>query len=152
VTMNSVSDFLNQGSGSGYPGVKFNQVGDEVKGTIISDPRIVETPSLKDGAPEPKLVLEVHTEVDSVVSDGEGGDKTVTDEDVALWVRKGWMSGAVRDAVQKAGASNIEQGGRIHVKLVELRKPTKVGFNPTKIFEAVYKAPDKPSGVSLDDL
>lgn len=150
----SPSEFLAGGSGSGYPGVKWMKVGDEVRGTIISEPRVVTSPSLKDGSPEAKLVLEVRTEIDTRIGDRDAdeGFRIVNDEDVAVWVRKGWMSGAVRDAVQESGASSIEEGGRISLKLVELRKPTQVGYSPTQIFEAKYKAPVKPAGVPLDEL
>lgn len=150
MTMNMTpTDFLNQGSGSSHPGVKFPEIGAEVKGTIVSDPKVVTTPNLNTGEPEPKLVLEVQTEVDTFVSDGNGGTTTVKDEVVAVWVNKGWQSGAVRDAVQKAGASAILNGGRIHIRYSGdgERKP---GRHAPKLYEASYKAPT--GGVGLDDL
>ena len=151
----STSDFLAGGSGSGLPGVKWMRVGDEVRGTIITEPRVVETPSLKPGGGlEPKLVVEVRTEVDTRISDrdNEEGFRIVNGEDVAVWVRKGWMAGAVRDAVRAAGATSVEEGGKLSLKLIELRKPTTPGYSPTQIFEAKYKAPEKPAGVDIDDF
>jgi hypothetical protein len=155
MTMNDTMGFLNSGSTSGLPGVKWMKVGDEVRGTIISEPRVVETQSLKaGGGMEAKLVLEVRTEVDTRITDSTNDDgfRIVNGEDVAVWVRKGWMAGAVRDAVRAAEATSIEEGGKLSLKLVELRKPTTPGYSPTQIFEAKYKAPEKPAGVSLDDL
>lgn len=145
----SPTDFLNQGSGSSYPGVKFPEIGAEVKGTIVADPRVVTTPNLNTGEPEPKLVLEVHTEVDTSVSDGNGGTRTANDEIVAVWVNKGWQSGAVRDAVQKAGATAVLNGGRIHIRYTAdgEKKP---GRHAPKLYEASYKPP--AGGVNLDDL
>jgi hypothetical protein len=143
------TDFLNQGSGSGHPGVKFPEIGAEVKGTIVAEPKVVKTPNLSDGALEPKLVLEVLTEVETYVSDGNKGTTTVKDEIVAVWINKGWMSGALRDAVQKAGANGVFEGGRVHIRYSGdgEKKP---GRTPAKLYEASYKAP--PAGVPFADL
>lgn len=156
MSINDTMGFLDSASTSGLPGVKWMKVGDEVRGVIISEPRVVETKSLQaGGAMEAKLVLEVRTETDTRITDKESdeGFRIVNGgEEVAVWVRKGWMAGAVRDAVRAAGATSVEEGGKLSLKLIELRKPTTPGYSPTQIFEAKYKAPEKPAGVDIDDF
>lgn len=146
---NAVMDFLNQGSGSSYPSVSFPDPGAEVKGRIVSVPRIVSTPGFNGGEVEDKLVVEIETEVDTFTPDGDGGYRKVNGEIVALWVRKGWMLGAVRDAVSEAKASSIDEGGTLHVRYTGdgERKP---GKNPPKLYKAKYTPP--AGGVSLDDM
>lgn len=146
---NAVQDFLNQGSGSSYPSVSFPDRGCEVKGRIVSVPRVVTSTNLNTGQPEDKLVVEIETEVDTHVGDGAGGYRTVNGEIVALWVRRGWMLGAVRDAVQEAKASSLDEGGVLHVRYTDdgERKP---GKNPPKLYKAKYTPP--AGGVNLDDF
>lgn len=147
---NAVQDFLNQGSGSSYPSVSFPEIGAEVKGRIVSEPRIVPTTPYGGGEPEDKLVVEIETTVDTNTPDGNGGYNTVKGETVALWVRKGWMLGAVREAVREAGRTTLDEGGTLHVRYTEdgERKP---GKNPPKLFKAKY-TPPAAGGVDLDDL
>jgi hypothetical protein len=57
----------------------------------------------------------------------------------AIYV-KGWMTGAIADALRKAGATGLRPGGKLAVKVTEL-VPTTQG-NPYPKYVAVYEAPD----------
>lgn len=130
-------EFLNTNSGgSGNPAVKFPTIGSSIKGVIVGTPRVVTTPSLDTGEPEKKLVIEL--------CDDNG-------ELWALWVKAGWMATAVRDAVTKAGATGLLEGGTLVVKYSADGEQKKAGLNPPKIYEAAYKPP-APTGVNVDDL
>lgn len=135
--MSDVMDFLNTSSGgSGYTSVTFPNIGDSVKGVIVGIPRVVETPNLNTGAPEKKLVIDLQCD------DGEMR---------TLWVRAGWMAGALKDAVAKAGVANIGEGGTLVMKYSANGEQTKPGFTPPKLYEAAYKPPTPTAG-SVDDL
>lgn len=136
---NDVTDFLNQSSGSKYPSFKFTTVGDGVAGTIVEAPKMVTMPSLTPGKPD-DLFMVISVQPNNTVGE---------DAIVSVWVKKGYMAGAIADAVRAAGASELAEGGRIGIKFTAT-KPSKFP-QPAKLFEAVYAAPVK-SGLSLDDL
>lgn len=146
----TVDDFLNESSGSSYPGVAFPQIGAEVKGLIVSEPRLVDVTN-DDGEVEQKMIVEIETIVDTWI--GKKNNYTqVNGEVVALWVKKGWMRSAIRDAVADSGAGRIQKGGTLHVKHTEEGVAKKSTFNPPKLFKAKYVAPVANTGVDLDDL
>lgn len=133
-TNTEVSEFLRSSSGDLHPGFKFANIGDTIKGQIVEAPKVVETPNLKDGTPEKKLVLAVQTE--------EG-------ETWSVWVRRGFMARAVNDAIAEAGAAGVAEGGTIAIRYSEDRDTGKP--QPAKVFVAKYQPP-APSAVSVDDL
>jgi hypothetical protein len=145
---------LNKYSGSGdkLPGFTFARVGDGVKGTVARS-ALVETKT--DRGPVTKLVLEL----DVIQAKGGRVDKdgdfitAVHDipagERVAVWLPPGFGIGAVRDALEAAGASSIDDGATMTVKLEERRDTGKP--KPANVYSVVYEAP-KPSGVSASDL
>lgn len=134
--MSDVMDFLNQNSGgSGYQSVAFPNVGDSIKGVIVGIPRIVELRN-DDGELEKKLLIDL--------SDDQG-------EMWTLWVKRGWMAGALKDACVKAGVSNIAEGGTLAMKYTGDGEKKKAGWSAPKLYEAAYKPPT-PSAGSVDDL
>jgi hypothetical protein len=145
---------LNKYSGSGdkLPGFTFARVGDGVKGTVARS-ALVETKT--DRGPVTKLVLEL----DVIQAKGGRVDKdgdfitAVHDipagERVAVWLPPGFGIGAVRDALEAAGASSIDDGATMTVKLEERRDTGKP--KPANVYSVVYEAP-KPSGVNASDL
>lgn len=151
--MTMLSD-LNKYSGSGdrLPGFTFARVGDGVKGTVTRS-ALVETRT--DRGPVTKLVLEldvVHAKGGRVDKDGDfitavhdlpAGDR------VAVWLSPGFGIGAMRDALTAVGATAIEDGATVTVKLEERRDTGKP--KPANVFSIVYEAP-KPSGVNASDL
>lgn len=143
------NDFLNQGSGSGFPGVKFPEIGAEVKGKLVSKPRVV--PVTNDGETENVLIVEIHTTVDAYTGTKQAGYTKINDETVSLWVRrKGWLLGAIRDAVSEAGASGLEEGGELHVRYTADGQASKATWTPPKLYKAKYTPP--AGGVNLDDF
>ncbi len=130
----AADQFLEESSiGDSYPAFKFTSVGDTVSGTILGDPKPVTRPSLNDGTPEQQLPINIET---------ADGPKTV-------WVRKGFMAGAISDAVKAAGATGLRDGGKLAVKFTELRDTGKP--QPAKVFSAKYEAPAS-AGANLDDI
>lgn len=132
--MTTAQEFLESSSGESYPAFKFEKVGDTVKGTIMTEPRPIERPSLKDGSPEKQLPINL---------DVEGvGPQTV-------WCRAGFMAGAIADAVKEAGAPGLQIGGVLAIRFTEERDTGKP--NKAKVFKAKYEAPAS-NGVSVDEI
>jgi hypothetical protein len=130
--------------------VKFPEIGAEVKGRIISKPRVVPVTD-DDGLTENVLIIEIHTDVDTWTGTKAKGYTTVKDEPVALWVRKkGWLLGAIRDAVSEAGAGGLEERAELHVRYTSDGQASKSTWTPPKLYKAKYTPP--AGGVSLDDL
>jgi hypothetical protein len=134
--------FFNSGGGKT---AKFPNVGDEIEGeiTFISDPE----PQTKMGTDEivvdkrtgqPKLQVRVGLATSQRDADDEDDDGSRT-----VYV-KGWMRGAIGDALRKAGAKSLAVGGRLKV-IHTGTKPSEIGLNPTKLYEAVYVPPSATS-------
>ncbi len=146
---NETMDFLNSNSGgSGYPSMKFRNVGDFVSGRIEGTPRTVEAKNL-DGEMETSLVI------DLAVSKAQGVCGNSTDEQdaaeaehVTVWVKAGAMARAIRDAVQQNGATGLQDGGDLAIKHTELGEQKKAGFNKPKLYAAEYKTPTPAVAVS----
>lgn len=131
--MSNAMQFLKQSSGESYEAVKFTTVGDHVIGTIIGEPTPVERPSLKDGSAETQLPINLET---------EEGPRT-------LWVRKGFLAGAIAEAVDKTGAAGLVAGGKLTVQFSEERDTGKP--NKAKVFRAKYEPPTA-APVSVGDI
>ena len=133
--MSEVTDFLASSAGSKHPGFKFENIGDTIKGVVSEQPRVLDVSVLgKPGETERKMVV--------AVTD-EGGDTW------ALWVKRSQMAQAINDAIEAAGSSGLEVGGRLAVKFSEERdtgKPSKM-----KVFTAQYQPPT-PAPVGVADL
>lgn len=135
--MGDANSFLDDaGSGESYPAVKFPNLKDHVIGTILSEPKTVMRDSLnKPGEKEEQLPINLDT------NGSEDGYRT-------LWVRKGFLAGAVKDAVLAANAPGLQVGGKLTVQFIENRDTGKV--QPAKVFKAKYEAPAS-SGASVTD-
>lgn len=164
-------EFFEQAGGDFAPTLKFTndsgpegrtQVGGGVIGEILSMTKQAQTkyqsnppePILgKDGEPLMELKVVLATTLRNwdkcakVPKDDEGKPLAESEDDGrrAIYVR-GWMTGAIGDAVEKAtgrkGAPKI--GGRLGVKLTELVPTTK--GNPYPKYEAIYEAPTGAEG------
>lgn len=160
-TMNEAADFFGtySGEGGGAPGFRFVDVGDTVKGKIISMRQMDQTdfttgqPILDakrknpDGTPMVKKMLQIvlQTELRDWAGCKPGTDVnnqplpgSEDDGTRAIYVR-GWMIGALSDAVREAEAKYPEVGGELAVRLSELA-PSGKG-NPIKKYIAKYKKP-----------
>ncbi len=120
---------------------KFPTIGTSVSGTI----RAVHPP-------EPQTEMLTGKEIPDkfqVRIDLDTDDRDPTDpEDTGartLYV-KGWMRGAIADAVRHAGAQGPpDPGGRLTVTFSSEKPSTTVGLSPTKIYDAVYVPPTAAS-------
>lgn len=126
--MTDVSTFLDSAGGSKYPAFKFENIGDTLAGEIIDTPKIIQRPNLNDGTPEDNLVINIRT------TDGH---------EFTLWVRRGFLAGAISDAVKAAGAAGLEAGGKLGVRYTESRDTGKP--KPARVFTAQYQPPTPPT-------
>lgn len=77
-------------------------------------------------------------------------DPTIEDDDgVRKIYAKAQMLGAIRDAVKKSGyRGKTLVGGNLAVKYVKDGETTKRGFNPPKIYAALYEPPSAVDAMS----
>lgn len=144
--MNDTTDWLaGNAGGSGHPSMKFKDVGDHVVGRIEGLPRVVTSTNL-DGDEEESLVIDLAvTKASGVVGMGAGQEADAGEQEyVTVWVKKGAMARALRDAVLAAGADGLEDGGTLALKHHELGEQKKAGWNRPKLYQAEYK-PATPS-------
>lgn len=141
-----IDDFLNGGGGKA---AKFEEMGDSVEGEItevkLSQQTDMETQApltWSDGSPRMQLVISLKTDQ----SDGEN------DDGIRRLFAKGGnyelasgsgksMKDAIAEAVKKANARTIEEGGYIKVAYTGQGKKTNRGFSAPKLWKASYKAP-----------
>lgn len=141
--MSDPNDWLaGNAGGSGYPSMKFKDVGDYVAGKIVGTPRVVDGKNL-DGEDEQSLVVDLEvSKAKGVVSLGDGVEGDAAEQThVSVWCKKGGMARAVRDAISTAGARGLEDGGTFAVVHSELGEQKKVGWNKPKLYTAEYKSP-----------
>lgn len=124
--------------GSGGRSASFKDHGDQVWGVVMSAEVRQQTDFTSgdllfwdDGKPRMQLVVTLLTE------EREDDD----DDGLRRVYIKGQMQKAVADAVRKAGAQGIREGGRLVVRYVEDIPATKRGLSPTKKYFARYEPP-----------
>ena len=153
--MTSLADLSALGGGGDTgdknPSFTFKRVGDKVRGTVLRS-NIVNVKQ-DDGSTREKLVIDLDIQKAKggrVVKDADGIVTGIEDATgtVTLWLNKGYGIGAVADAVRKAGASQLLDGGLLTVELVEKRDVGRA--MPANVFAAVYEPP--VAGTDLDDF
>lgn len=122
--MTNPSDFLKANSGDRHPAVKFENVGDTISGVISEEPRVVPTTNMNSGALEDKLVVAITRD------DGQT---------FALWVKGGFLAGAIWKACEAAGVDGLAVGGRLGVRYSGTKDTGKP--QPAKLYEAEYAPP-----------
>lgn len=140
--------------GGGGKSAKFTTVGDKVDGEIINTEVTQQTDitdgSLKtwpDGNPMMQLVITLQT--DDRDDDQDDGVRRVFAKGSA---RKATTTvGAIRAAVQAAGAKSLEVGGRLQLAYTGDGVAPKAGFNAPKEYAAKYTPPTN-TGVNVDDI
>jgi hypothetical protein len=152
---NEAQDFL---FGGGGKAAKFEEVGDEVVGVItecvVGQQTDMETGApltWSDGSPRKQLVVTLST--DERNSDDDDGVRRIYAKGGNYEVASGTgtsMKQAIADALKKAGAGTIEEGGRLRVAHTGIGKKTNRGFSAPKLYRATYEAPK--SSVSADDF
>lgn len=142
-----VNDFL---TASGAPTAKFVDIGDTVKGTVISSEVRQQTEfgtgvplTWDDGRPRLELVVTIDT--------GDTGDENTTERRLYA---KGEMLKAIKQAV-KDGGGRLLNGGELTVRYTGDGEQKTKGFHPPKLYKAKYTPPaaaPAPSVADLDDL
>lgn len=153
--MSDINDFL---FGGGGKAAKFEQIGDFVEGTI-TDVRMTQQTSMddnqpltwSDGSPRMQLVITLQTNL----SEGENDDglRRIYAKGGNFEVAEGSgksLKDAIADAVKRAEAKSIDEGGMLKVAHTGMGKKTNRGYQAPKLFKASYKAP--AVSVPADDL
>lgn len=129
----------------GGKSVKFANIGDSITGTVaaVHQPEQQSTPQgdpvfdKKTGAPKMQIRIELETDQRDPADEFDDGRRT-------LYV-KGWMKGAIGDALRRAGASGAPAiGGKLTVKFTA--EEPNPGLSATKKYEAVYEKPSPAVG------
>lgn len=150
------NDFLFGGGAKAFP---FEALGDEVTGEIIHMEKRQQTdmqtgqPSFwDDGNPKMMLVVKLMTSLrDDEDDDGERSVYLRGGNPVAVKGEGTSSLAAVRDAVKKSKSPNgIEMGAVLTLKYSGEGKASNRGFNPPKLYTAVYRPPSM--AVDLDEM
>jgi len=128
---------------TGIRSAAFQNVGDTVVGFIARPPEVqqqrdFETGELKvwtDGNPMMQLRVVLTTDLRDPDDPEDSGER-------AIYIR-GNMQRAVAQAVRAASAPGLEVGGKLLIKYVADGKAPRRGFNPPKVYEAKYRAPER---------
>lgn len=138
--------------GSGGRSASFKDHGDQVWGVVMSAEVRQQTDFTSgdllfwdDGKPRMQLVVTLLTE------EREDDD----DDGLRRVYIKGQMTKAVQEAVRKAGAKGLREGGRLVVRYVSDIPPAKRGLSPAKKYVAKYEPPTQevmvPDEPEFDD-
>jgi hypothetical protein len=132
------NDFL---MGGGVPSAKFVVPGDYIAGGITTEPEAMQQRDFATGDPRtwddgtPRMQIKV------VLDTGEIDPMVENDNGYRAIYLKGQMLAAVRSAVRKAGAKGLAVGGHLTVTYTGNGEVIKRGFNPAKLYSAVYEPP-----------
>lgn len=125
--------------GSGVPSASFLSVGTKHVGRVLAMEKRQQRDLdgnkkfWDDGEPMWQIVFTIDTGVIDPSIDGDDGTRNV--------YAKAQMLTAIREAVKKSGHRGDLVGGKLGVKYAADGEATKRGFNPPKIYSAVYEAP-----------
>ena len=153
--MSDVNDFL---FGGGGKAAKFEAIGDTVEGTI-SNVQVSQQTSMEDNTPltwpdgSPRMQLVITLQTAAKESDDDDGVRKLYAKGGKYEVAEGTgssMKDAVADAVKKAGAKSIDEGGTLKVGHTGMGKKTNRGFSAPKLYRATYEPPK--ASVAASDL
>jgi len=153
--MSEANDFL---FGGGGKAAKFENIGDTVEGTI-TDVKVAQQTSMEDNTPltwadgSPRMQLIITLQTEAKDSDDDDGVRKVYAKGGKYEVAEGTgtsLKDAIADAVKKAEAKSIDEGGVLRVGFTGMGKKTNRGFSAPKLYRATYTAPVK--SVAAADL
>lgn len=128
----SISSFF---SGGGKT-AKFPTIGTTVSGTITA----VHPPEpQRDFTTQQEIPGKTQVRIE-LSTDQRDPDIEFDDGSRSLYV-KGWLTGAIGDALRKAGATEPQIGGTLTVTYTGDGTPSRPGFNGPKQYSATYAAP-----------
>jgi hypothetical protein len=127
--------------GGGNPSAKFPTISTTIAGRITAVHPPEDQTDFETRLPVPgkkQVRIELATEL---------RDPDIADDDGArvLYVR-GWMTGAIGDALRKAGAAEPTVGGRLAVTYIGDGPPTRPGLKGPKLYAATYAPAPKTGG------
>ena len=142
--------------GGGGKAAKFENIGDTVEGRIenveVSQQTSMEdnTPlTWPDGRPREQLVITLATDLRE--GDDDDGIRKVYAKGGKYEAAEGTgtsLKDAVADAVRKAGAKSIDEGGTLKVGHTGIGKKTNRGYSAPKLYRAVYTPPKASVGAA----
>jgi hypothetical protein len=150
-----INDFLNGGGGRA---AKFEEMGDFVEGEI-TEVKLSQQTDMESGAPltwsdgSPRMQLVIAIKTDQTDGENDDGVRRIYAKGGNYEVASGSgksMKDAIADAVKKANARTIEEGGYIKVAYTGQGKKTNRGFSAPKLWKASYKVPVQ--SVAAEDL
>lgn len=139
------TDFLLGGGGGAS--ASFDTIGDRITGTITNQ-EVRQRTDIQTGDPmtwpngDPQMQLIITLQTDLREDDDDDGLRN-------LYVKGSKKAGskslhdAVASAVRASGAKGLDDGGTLTVTYVGDEPSQTRGFNPRKLYEATYTAPDK---------
>lgn len=152
---NEVMDFLQGGSGRA---AKFENIGDYIEGTI-TDVRLSQQTSMEDNTPltwadgSPRMQLVVSLQTKDREGDGDDGIRRIYAKGGTFETAEGKgksLKDAIADAIKRAEARSLDEGGTLKVAFTGLAKRTNRGYQPAKLWTASYKPP--VASVAAEDL
>jgi hypothetical protein len=155
---NDIDRFL---MGGGGKAAKFDNVGDYVEGSI-TNVELQQQTSMEDNTPltwsdgSPRMQLVVTLATDLRDGEEDDGSRRIYAKGGTYEVAEGTgrsMKDAIAEAVKKAGAKTIAEGGVLKIGFTGLGKKTNRGYSAPKLFKASYKEPvaSVPASDLFDD-
>ena len=143
---------------AGGKAASFDEIGDKVSGVIKLVERRQQT-SFENNTPltwddgSPRMLTYIELETDLRDNDDDDGVRAIYAKGGTFEAAEG--SGlsaeqALVEAVKKAGAKSIDEGGKLAVAFTGRAKPTIRGYQPAKLFTMQYQPP--VASVAVDDL
>ena len=145
----SIDSFFSGGGGRSVSW-RDKPLGASVEGTIeavhppqqVTDPKDGALKFKKNGDPIMQVRIDLQTAFRNFEMCRPPEDSDETDDGRRSLYVGGWMTGAVGDALRKAGQKGAPQeGARLKVTLTERTPPDNPALNPTNKFEAEYTPP-----------
>ncbi|WP_019204555.1 hypothetical protein [Tsukamurella sp. 1534] len=130
---------------------KFEKIGDSVSGIIVTVHDPEPQTDIKDGTPvidkkTGKIKYQFRIDVQTDIRNDEDDDGLRT-----LYVR-GWMTGAISDALRAAGSKTLDPGARLTVACNALDDPPFAGAREVKKFAASYEPPVQGASAAANAL
>lgn len=129
---NAISGFF----AGGGRAAKFPTIGTTITGTITAVHPPEPQRDFETGQDIPgktQVRIELDTDLRDPDIDNDDGSRT-------LYVR-GWMTGAIGDALRKAAVKEPAAGGRLSITYIKDGPPSRPGLNGPKLYTAEYSPP-----------
>ena len=140
---------INEMGSSRAPTFKFEEVGAEIKGTIVSHDTMqmtefgTTTPAFwPDGKPKLQVVFVLQTESRDPAIEGDDGQRRV--------FANGRMLRAVLEARDEAGARTIDPGDNLAIRFTGYGTASTKGFQPPKLYKSWLKKGTPPKAIDLN--